>query len=190
MTSAAIRVACATALAASLATSLPVRAQAPLKLQAFAVSMGTIGTGANATVYITIDTWSPVEQRDALLGILKAKGPDKMLSALQKAPKVGWIRFPKTLSYDLHYARETPGEDGGRRIVIATDRRISMAEARNGGRSMDYPFTLIEIHLGRDGTGEGKMATATKISYNKEGSLVLENYSSEPVRLMQVEPVS
>ena len=52
---------------------------------------------------------------------------------------------------------------------------------------MDYPFTLIEIHLNKDGEGEGKMAYATKISFDKKKNNVeLENYSSEPVRLQTV----
>ena len=52
---------------------------------------------------------------------------------------------------------------------------------------MDYPFTLIEIRLKADGTGEGKASIATKITYNKKTKTVeLENYSSEPLRLTNV----
>jgi hypothetical protein len=81
----------------------------------------------------------------------------------------------------------TPGEDGGYRIGIATDRYIGMWEARNQPRTIDYPFSLIEIRLGSDGKGVGKMAVATKIDFDKKKKqLVLENYSSEPVRLNEV----
>jgi hypothetical protein len=46
---------------------------------------------------------------------------------------------------------------------------------------------LIEIHLDKDGKGEGKMSIATKISLSRDGkTLELENYSSQPVRLEQV----
>ena len=49
---------------------------------------------------------------------------------------------------------------------------------------MDYPFTLVEIHLKKDGTGQGKLSVATKITLNKkDNSVVLENWDSEPVRL-------
>ena len=49
---------------------------------------------------------------------------------------------------------------------------------------MDYPFTLIEVHLKKDNTGEGKISVATKITLNKKDNTVeLENYQSEPVRL-------
>ena len=60
-------------------------------------------------------------------------------------------------------------------------------QARNQPRTVDYPITLIEIRVDKDGNGEGKMAVATKISFKKkENQLELENYSSEPVRLNNV----
>jgi hypothetical protein len=64
---------------------------------------------------------------------------------------------------------------------------MSFFELRDQPRTVDYPFTLIEIHLNRDGEGEGRMAYATKISFDKKKNAVeLENYSSEPVRLTTV----
>jgi hypothetical protein len=71
--------------------------------------------------------------------------------------------------------------------VIATDRYIGFAEARNQPRTIDYPFTLFEIRANKDGKGEGKMAVATKISFDKKKNAIeLENYASEPVRLNAV----
>jgi hypothetical protein len=88
------------------------------------------------------------------------------------------------LGHDLHYAWQTPLPDGGRRIVIATDRYIGFREAANQPRTTDYPFTLIEIRVNKEGKGEGKMAVATKISFDKKKKQIeLENYSTEPVRL-------
>ena len=71
--------------------------------------------------------------------------------------------------------------------MIATDRYIGFAEARNQPRTIDYPFTLFEIRVNKAGEGEGKMAVATKISFDKKKNAIeLENYSSEPVRLNNV----
>ena len=71
--------------------------------------------------------------------------------------------------------------------MIATDRYIGMWEAREQPRTIDYPFTLIEIRLDGQGKGVGKMAVATKIEFDKaKKQMVLENYSSEPVRLNEV----
>jgi hypothetical protein len=72
--------------------------------------------------------------------------------------------------------------------VLAMDRYIGIREARDQPRSIDYPFTLIEIRTDKDGKGQGKMAVATKISFDKKKKVIeLENYSSEPVRLNNVE---
>ena len=74
-----------------------------------------------------------------------------------------------------------PSDEGGRRIVIATDRYIGFPEARNQPRTMDYPFTLFEIRVNKAGEGEGRMAVATMISFDKKKNTIeLENYSSEP----------
>ena len=92
------------------------------------------------------------------------------------------------LGLEIRYARQTPLPEGGRRIVLAMDRYIGIREARNQPRSIDYPFTLIEIRVDRNGKGEGKMSVATKINFDKKKNVIeLENYASEPVRLNNVE---
>ena len=168
----------------------------PLRMTAFAVSMATAAPGATAVMDIRITRWSTAEERQKLIDIAVEKGQDALLRALQKMPNHGRISIPgwhgpdphnARLGWVLHYAFATPGEDGGYRIGIATDRYIGMWEARDQPRTIDYPFSLIEIRLGKDGKGVGKMAVATKIDYDKKKKqLVLENYSSEPVRLNEV----
>jgi hypothetical protein len=168
----------------------------PLRMTAFAVSMATAAPGANAVMDIRVKRWSTPAERESLINTAVEKGQDALLRALQKMPDHGRISIPgwtgpdphnARLGWTLHYAYVTPGEDGGYRIGIATDRYIGMWEARNQPRTIDYPFSLIEIRLGKDGKGVGKMAVATKIDFDKKKKqLVLENYSSEPVRLNEV----
>lgn len=161
--------------------------QPPLKLTAFAVNMANVATGANAQVDITITSWSTEAVRQELIKTFTEKGPNKLLDALQDQKPIGFFKLPNRLSYDLRFARQIPLEDGGRRIVILTDRPISEFEAREQPRTVDYPFTLIEVRLKKDGTGEGKISVATKITLNKkENTVELENYQSEPVRLNAV----
>jgi hypothetical protein len=115
------------------------------------------------------------------------KGADSLLEELQKAPKVGYIRTPGQLGWDLHFARREPGPDGGERVVIATDRPISFGEIANQARSIDYPFTVIEMRLNGHGEGTGMLSIATKIIPDKEGNIItLENYGIQPVRLTEV----
>jgi len=179
----------------AIETSTPVAAQipdVPLRMTAFAVNMSTVGRGGANTVDIQIDRWSTDAERQQLVAAFTEKGSDALLRELQRLKRVGFIRLPNTLGYDLRFARKHPGEDGGEQIIIATDRRIGFWEARDQPRTMDYPFTLIDIRLKSSGEGEGKLSVATKISFNKKkNTLELENYASEPVRLTTVkaEPV-
>lgn len=193
----------ALALAVLAAPVMPA-AQAPattptekLEITAFAVNMSNIATGANATVRIRIDSWTPDAERERIIMTMIEKGPDQLLRELQKAPVRGRWNIPGMrqpdphqlgLGHDIHYARQSPLPDGGKRIVVATDRYIGFGEARNRPRSIDYPFTLIQIQVNAQGKGEGKMAVATKIDFDKEKkTMELENYASEPVRLQNLE---
>ena len=161
----------------------------------FAINMNSLPR--TATVDFTIQRWSTDEERAQLLAILKEekdprKANQKLLSALQKMPKVGYIRTSTSLAWDLHYARQSPLDEGGRRIVLATDRPVGFREARNQPRTMDYPFTIIEVQMKETEKGEkgvGKILGATKIFIDKENNLVLENYGIEPVRFNEIKKV-
>ena len=160
---------------------------APLRMTAFAVNMSNVGRAGANTVEFDIDRWSTDAEREQLITAFNEKGPNGLLSSLQRTTRVGYMRLPNTLGYDLHYARKHPGEDGGEQIIILTDRRVGFWEARDQPRTMDYPFTLIEVRVNAKGEGEGKLSVATKITYNKKKNTVeLENYASEPVRLQNV----
>ena len=86
------------------------------------------------------------------------KGPEKLLDTLQSLPRVGYFRTPNSIGYDIKFARKDKGEDGGDVITMMTDRYIGFWEAANRPRTIDYPFTLIEIRIDPEGKGEGKMS--------------------------------
>jgi hypothetical protein len=159
----------------------------PVRYTALAVNLGAPGRSAAGTVEIVVNRWSTDAERDRLLNVLMEQGPEKLLDTLRDMPRVGYIRTPNSIGYDLHYARQTPLPDGGKRAVLATDRYISFWEAANQPRSIDYPFTLIELRINPDGEGEGKMSLATKIMVDKESNtIVLEDYATQPVLLKSV----
>ncbi len=71
--------------------------------------------------------------------------------------------------------------------MIATDRYVSFWETANRPRTLDYPFTVIQIHMNPDGQGEGKLSLATKITVDKKRqTIVLENYGTQPILLNNV----
>jgi len=157
---------------------------------AFAINMNS--GPSTATVDIRIERWSTDAERQQLLSILveekdRYRANQALLKALQKMPKAGFIRTPQTLAWDLRYARQNPMEDGGRQIVVATDRPVGFWEARNQPRSMDYPFTILELRLNKEDKGEGKMLAGTQLYIDpKTKNLVLENYGQQPVRLNEI----
>jgi len=158
----------------------------PLPLHLSAVAQD-LDRSLSTQLRITIDRWSTDRVRDNLVNILPTNNQSKLLEALQDAPKVGTIRTTTSLAWDLHFARQTPGEEGGWRVVLGTDRPIAFSEQWRNARTLDYPFTVVELHLDKDGEGEGTLSFATKVIGDKrDNTVVLENWGTQRTRLTQV----
>jgi hypothetical protein len=167
-------------------------------ISGWALNMSNVATGANQTIRININGWSSPAQRELLINTFLAKKQDGLIRELEKQPELGRFNFPgymgpdpdgiMRLGTDIRYAMNFPNPDGGRRIVVVTPRVIGFREATSMSRRTDYKFSLFEMRFKSDGKGEGRMAYATQISFNKKkNSIELENYSSEPVRLQNLE---
>ena len=158
----------------------------PERFTANAVSLSPeYGTGQQ-TVEITITRWSPNAERERLVGVLQAKGPDELLKQLQKNKPLGRIRTPDSIGYDLRYAQQAPSEDGGRTIVIATDRPIGFWEATQRPRSIDYPFTVIQMKIDRGGRGTGTLSYATRVIARGNNVIELEDFATQPIMLNNI----
>jgi hypothetical protein len=191
----ALRIAASMALGAALvvpmaASTALAKDESPLRLRAFAVDLNN--RAQTNTLDIVIERWSTPEEAANLKAVLVEKGEDRLLSALQRTrPRCGFVRTSTSLGWDIFFARETPLPDGGRQIVLATDRPVAMWEARNAGRSMDYQFSLAEIRLPKEGRGQGKAIRYAQLTFNKDtNTLEIENYQREPVRLNEITVVS
>jgi len=193
--------------AAALALALPgASAQNPAIEEFSAVAINTNSRPTTqpqpnrpttAQLDIRIERWSTDAERDTLLAIVKqqesnvASMNQELLSALQRLPRVGHIREATTLAWDLRFARQAPLDEGGRRIVLGTDRPMPFWEVRDRPRSFDYPFTLIEMRLDKENRGEGKLLADTRIFIDpRTTDLVLEHYDIQPVRLNEIRPRS
>jgi hypothetical protein len=156
-----------------------------LSFTAVAVANNNLATGAG-TVLMDVTRWSTPEETRELADTLRQKGPAALLSKLQNAKTTGTIRTPDSLAYDLRFASRTPTPEGGARIVLATDRPIGFWEARNGSRTLDYPFTVVQMEIGADGKGKGTLSVATRIQ--AAGDIIeLENFASSPIMLTEVD---
>ena len=157
---------------------------APARFTAAAVNMNR---GVAGTVDIVVNRWSSDADCDRLMNVMFDKGPGRLLDALQRMPRMGYLRTPGSIGWDIQFARHMPAKDGGERIILVTDRRMSFREVANRHRSVDYPFTVIELLVQPNGDGDGKITVATKISADKHSNVVvLENYEIQPVLLTKV----
>lgn len=156
----------------------------PEEFTAVAIQNNNLGSGADRVI-IRVTRWSSEAERTRLAAALQ-KSPDALLDQLQDQRPVGTIRTPDSIGYDLRYAHQEPGEDGGRRIVIATDRPISFWEAREQPRTIDYPFTVIQMEISKSGEGKGTLSYATKVM-PRGNIIVLENFATAPIMLNRIE---
>jgi hypothetical protein len=162
------------------------------KFTGFAINLNS--GPRTATVDFTIERWSTDAERTTLLNAITTEkdaiqSNNTLLRLLQKMPRTGTIRTANTLAWDLHYAHQSELENGGRRIVLATDRPINFQEARNQTRTLDYPFTIVEIHLDKEDKGTGKILAGTKLYIDKNKTLVLENWGQQPIRFNEIHKV-
>jgi hypothetical protein len=194
------------AVAATLALTLPgasAQNKAVEEFTAAAINTNTRPTSpqprrpSTANLVIRIERWSTDAERDKLLAIVKehegnvTTANQQLLRAMQQLPTVGSIREAGNLAWDLRFARQAQLDEGGRRIVLATDRPMPFWEVVNQPRTFDYPFTVIEMRLDKENRGEGKVLLDTKIFIDpRTNDLVLEQYDIQPVRLNNIRPRS
>jgi len=154
------------------------------RFTAVAIVNNNLGSGAGI-VQIDVNRWSTQSERTELLNALKKSGAEKLLDTLQDMRPVGTIKTPDSLGYDLRYANQTSLPEGGRRIVLATDRPIGFWEATRRPRTIDYPFTVIQMEIDRNGEGKGTLSFATKVIPQGD-TIVLENFATQPIMLTQI----
>jgi hypothetical protein len=57
----------------------------------------------------------------------------------------------------------------------------------NQSRTVNYPFTVIELRGNDSGSGDGTLSFATRVIPDAENNIVtLENYDTQRIRLTQV----
>ena len=174
----------ATALAAqhdSLQSTLPQR------FTAVALSAGGPRSSPIAqNLEITITRWSTPAERRRLREAM-TKGQSELLETLKDLEPTGRIRVPGNLGYDLHYAYQIAPADGGRRIFLALDRPITVIEAITQPRTIDYPFTFIDLRVDGHGRGTGTLSYATRVIVDENENVVeFERYLTNPIPLNEV----
>jgi len=167
------------------------------QLVATAVSGPSDGAVVGGRIDIVIERWSTEAERDALVRQVRANDPDALLAGLGKVfHRNGVVQLPGAHGLgaraslrrvrNLKYAAqvETPT---GRQIVLVADHHLGFGESGRDFVSFQPEFGLLEIRIGGDGTGVGKLAPADKVTFNaKTRILEVADFAREPVRLAGV----
>ncbi len=153
-----------------------------------ATAIGQSGPAAGKTFGLTIylDQLTSDGEVEELLGILKQKGQDALVSAMENMKDAGRIAPTGSVGTGLRVVRVHPTKNGGQHIVLVTNRPMSFGELYNGTRSTQYPFAFVVLDVDKDGKGTGSLAPLCKARFNKKKELEIEQYGQKPFRLTNV----
>ena len=111
----------------------------------------------------------------------------RLSAAIKAAPTLGYIWTDGVTGYSIKYAWRAPGTEEQERIVLVTDRRLNSHApdwAAASRAAADAEFTVIEMRIDGQGTGEGKTSLTTKVAIDTDAkTLALEGYAAAPALL-------
>jgi hypothetical protein len=183
---------CACVLGLVVAGRIDGRAQAPAKHDTFTAKTVNMGVGAGQDLKIDLSRWSSDEERAKLIAALKDNNEKALAETIQKAVSLGTIWTNESLGYTVRYAYRDTMPNGSERVILATDGRLGSWSGQvwkplHGSGTPDYPFTVIELRLGRAATGEGKMSIAGKVVSDEAAqTIALADYDTSPTLLRPV----
>jgi hypothetical protein len=134
---------------------------------------------------IVIDRWASDAERDSVVTSIAENGEARLLTATRDLPRAGRILWPGGLEYTIHYARRQTRPDGGADIVLVVDRPLWMWWDSKLGTT-DYPFSIVQLQLDKDGKGEGRVSLNTPVTRDKALGVALSDYAKAPAVLTDV----
>ena len=127
--------------------------------------------------------WSTDAERQRLMAALEE--PAKVLSALPYTDVVGYLQWPGGLEYNVRYARRTARPDGGADIVMLVERPLWLWWDPAAKWAADQQFTVVQIRINKNGTGDGRIATGHGFARDSASGLVISD-TTTPALLTDV----
>ncbi len=157
--------------------------------------VGIGGALGGKSIPFTVEISGATSDQDTqkYVEILKTKRQDGLLKVIEKN-KLGWFKLDSAnpqmrgldltkWTYDLLVVRISKGEKG-RVFKILFERTPSFYELRQGGRSLDYKFTYMDMYVADDGQGGGSLIGAAKIRWTKNEEVEIESFGTYPAKIM------
>ncbi len=146
---------------------------------------------------ILVDHWSNDTERDALQHTFIDKGAEELLPVLHRLHgRAGVVLLPGVQALGTRVRTRTPKNllfarervtKAGRQLVFIADQHVGLGEPAIYSRAELQEFNLLDIRIGPDGKGFGKVARAKDVTYNKQTKMFeVKNYGELPARLVDV----
>ena len=134
---------------------------------------------------VDIDRWSTDADRDRVRATLAESGEERLLDAFRGLSRLGTLYWPGGLEYAVLYARSSSRPDGGTDVVLVVDRPVwRWWESKDAATT--YRYTVVQLRLGNDGKGEGRLSLDVPVTRDDTFGVVLSDYSKAPVVLVDV----
>lgn len=174
-----------------VASTVPLMGQssvagAPETFVVNAQAKGGGDTAAAAHFEIRVTSYTSDREQKVVTDALKSGGYAAFLTALRKAPEVGYVEIDGKKT-TIRFARQTP-VDKNRTVVLVTDKPLFFV----GGASVDakpragYEVALFELKMDASGIGAGTMAAAARVKPGGETGVVVDDYADAPIRLTSI----
>ena len=179
---------------AVILTALPAAAQRADR-ETYTGTIVSYGSGFNtrtttSTFTLVINKHTSDERAQRLLGLLQEDNENALLDAVRQED-VGTFSIGSRIGPRVNVVRERM-IDGKVRVFAAFERWKGFGELRGGYRSLDYPFSVIEMYIDpRTGRGDGTFVAAAQVHWKKnkktgEDQIEIENFATFPAKLMGV----
>jgi hypothetical protein len=153
------------------------------------------GSGFNTrtvtrTFTLNITGQTSDQKAQGFLEILQSSGQDDLLKQISRE-NVGNFSLGGNLARTVNVVRES-SVDGKRRIFAVFERWLNFGEIRGGYRSVDYPFSVIEMYVDeRTGRGDGTFIPAARVRFRTDKNsgqqtVEIENFATFPAKLIGV----
>ena len=167
-------------------------------LQRFSARALSVADGKDhGPIDILVDHWSTDAERDALQHTFIDHGAEKLLPVLHGLhERAGVVLLPGVQSLGERVRQPTPKNllfardrvtKAGRQLIFIADQHVGFGEPAIYARGELQEFNLLDIRIGPDGKGVGKVAGADKVTYNKQSKMFeVEDYGKAPARIVDV----
>ena len=133
---------------------------------------------------LRINGISSDDQVKNFISELERGGQDDLLDAI-KDQDLGSLSIGGQIGRRINMAWVDDVE-GRKKLTIIFERWIGFAELRGGYRSLNYPFSYIELFIDPEtGKAEGNYFAAARIRY-KNNNVEVEDYATFPSKLLNV----